>query len=135
MAGRDATTRSSQPDDGAPSQRADAVDLEAVEQRHVEELARAHAALAAAQDRSYWLDRWGVDLNALMRRPAAKRARLVLRGVRELQHGAAALKRYGDARLGAFREVAADEEHATTAGSGAEPAGEPDTARDRAPDR
>jgi hypothetical protein len=27
----------------------------------------ANAAIAAAQDRSYWLDRWHLDLNALMR--------------------------------------------------------------------
>ena len=29
--------------------------------------AEANAAIAAAQDRSYWLDRWHLDLNALMR--------------------------------------------------------------------
>jgi hypothetical protein len=29
--------------------------------------AQANAAIAAAQDRSYWLDRWRLDLNALMR--------------------------------------------------------------------
>jgi hypothetical protein len=29
--------------------------------------AEANAAVAAAQDRSYWLDRWHLDLNALMR--------------------------------------------------------------------
>ena len=29
--------------------------------------AQANAAVAAAQDRSYWLDRWHLDLNALMR--------------------------------------------------------------------
>ena len=28
--------------------------------------AQANAAIAAAQDRSYWLDRWRLDLNAFM---------------------------------------------------------------------
>ena len=42
-----------------------------LEREHAEQIARAHDALAAAQDRSYWLDRWGVDLNALMERPGA----------------------------------------------------------------
>lgn len=47
-----------------------------------EELARAHAALAAAQDRSYWLDRWHLDLNALMRRRGASELRAAIRAVR-----------------------------------------------------
>ena len=42
--------------------------LETLEREHQDQIARANAALAAAQDRSYWLDRWGVDLNAVMRR-------------------------------------------------------------------
>jgi hypothetical protein len=37
-----------------------------------ERTARANAAIAAAQDRSYWLDRFRVDLNTLMRRPAPR---------------------------------------------------------------
>ena len=47
-----------------------------------EELARAHEALAAAHDRSYWLDRWNLDLNALMRRPGAAELRAAVRAVR-----------------------------------------------------
>lgn len=47
-----------------------------------EELARAHAALAAAQDRSYWLDRWNLDLNALMRRRGAGELRTAIRAAR-----------------------------------------------------
>lgn len=47
-----------------------------------EELARAHAALAAAQDRSYWLDRWHLDLNALMRRRGASELRAAMRAAR-----------------------------------------------------
>ena len=41
--------------------------LDALEREQVERTARAHQALAAAQDKSYWLDRWHLDLNALMR--------------------------------------------------------------------
>lgn len=85
-------------------------DLEQIERAHVEELARAHAALAEAQDRSYWLERWGLDLNEVMRRPGAKRARAALRGAREVKRGMLALKRYGSARLGELRESAADDE-------------------------
>ena len=43
---------------------------------------RAARAVAEAQRRSYWLDRWHVDLNALMERPAAERARAAARAVR-----------------------------------------------------
>jgi hypothetical protein len=35
---------------------------------------RANAAAAAAQDRLYWLDRWGVDLDRLMEHRLARRA-------------------------------------------------------------
>jgi len=53
-----------------------------LERERAEEVARANAALAAAQDRSYWLDRWHVDLNQLMRRPGASEARAALRALR-----------------------------------------------------
>lgn len=47
------------------------------------ELLRATAAtVAAAQQRAYWLDRWHVDLNALMTRSAADRARALARMLR-----------------------------------------------------
>lgn len=85
-------------------------DLAAIEREHVEQLARAHAALASAQDRSYWLERWGLDLNELMRRPGAQRARSALRAVREVKRGMLAVKRYGDARLRELREGAADDQ-------------------------
>ena len=35
---------------------------------------RANAAVAAAEDRVYWLDRWHIDLDAIMARPLAQRA-------------------------------------------------------------
>lgn len=85
-------------------------DLEAIERRHAEQLARAHAALAAAQDRSYWLDRWGIDLNALMRRPGARRLRAVLRWLRELRRGQLAVQRYAQARVGDLRKAAAEDD-------------------------
>ncbi len=37
-----------------------------------DQAARANAAVAAAQERVYWLDRWNLDLNAVMARPAAR---------------------------------------------------------------
>jgi hypothetical protein len=56
----------------------------ALEQELVEVTARANAAVAAAQDRAYWLDRWHLDLNALMARPGAAQFRAALRAVRSV---------------------------------------------------
>jgi SAM-dependent methyltransferase len=56
--------------------------LESLERERIEEIARTNAAVAAAQDKSYWLERWHLDLNALMRRRGARQARLALRGIR-----------------------------------------------------
>ena len=56
--------------------------MERLEAENAELAARANAAVAAAQDRVYWLDRWGVDLNALMRRRGADEFRGALRVVR-----------------------------------------------------
>jgi hypothetical protein len=53
-----------------------------LERERAEELARAAAAVAAAQERAYWLDRWHVDLNALMEKPGASEFRAGLRLVR-----------------------------------------------------
>jgi hypothetical protein len=44
--------------------------------------AEANAAIAAAQDRSYWLDRWHLDLNAFMQTPAGGALNGVLRALR-----------------------------------------------------
>jgi len=41
--------------------------LDEAERELATRAAEANAAIAAAQDRSYWLDRWHLDLNALMR--------------------------------------------------------------------
>jgi len=55
-----------------------------LEREHHERIARANEALAAAQDRSYWLERWGIDLNALMRRRGAAELRAGLRALRSV---------------------------------------------------
>ena len=54
----------------------------ALEAELVEVQARANAAVAAAQERAYWLERWHLDLNALMRKPGAAQFRASLRGLR-----------------------------------------------------
>jgi hypothetical protein len=65
----------------------------ALEAELVEVSARSHAAVAAAQDQTYWLDRWHVDLNELMRRPGAKEFRFGLRAIRSVARRARRLKR------------------------------------------
>ena len=72
-----------------------------LEREQHERTARANAALAAAQDRTYWLDRWHVDLNALMRRPVAGGSRAALRAA--ARASTAALDGAG-ALLGTLRE-------------------------------
>ncbi len=54
----------------------------ALEEELVETQARANAAVAKWQERVYWLDRWHLDLNALMRRPGASEFRAGLRAFR-----------------------------------------------------
>ena len=58
--------------------------LDGLEREHAEQMARAHDAIAAAQERSYWLDRWNLDLNALMERRGAGHFRAAVRGAREV---------------------------------------------------
>jgi hypothetical protein len=53
-----------------------------LEAEHAAQIAAATAAVAAAQERAYWLDRWHVDLNALMEKPGAAEFRALLRAVR-----------------------------------------------------
>ena len=66
--------------------------IEQLERENAELAARANAAIAAAQDRAYWLDRWGVDLNALMRRRGAAEFRAVLRAVRAVARALSLVK-------------------------------------------
>ena len=53
-----------------------------LERERAEQIAAANAAVARAQERVYWLDRWGLDLNALMQRPGAAELRGAVRLVR-----------------------------------------------------
>ena len=50
-----------------------------LERERAEQIAAANAALAKAQERAYWLDRWHLDLNALMARPGAAELRGLVR--------------------------------------------------------
>lgn len=67
--------------------------IKQLEAELAEQAIRANAAVAAAQDRAYWLDRWHVDLNEVMRRPIAGRIRALLRAVRGPYRLAVSLKR------------------------------------------
>jgi hypothetical protein len=68
----------------------------ALESELVETQARANTVVSQAQERVYWLDRWHLDLNALMRRPGAAELRGALRAVR----AATRLIRQAKRRLG-----------------------------------
>lgn len=56
----------------------------ALEAELVEVQARANRSVAEWQERAYWLDRWHVDLNALMRKPGASEFRAFLRAIRSV---------------------------------------------------
>jgi hypothetical protein len=56
----------------------------ALEEELVEVQARTDAAVAQWQERAYWLDRWHLDLNALMRKRGAAELRAGVRAVRAL---------------------------------------------------
>lgn len=73
--------------------------LHELEHELVEVQTRADAQVAHWQERAYWLDRWHLDLNAIMRRPGAQRALQGLKGVRAIYR---ALKR---AKRRALRET------------------------------
>jgi hypothetical protein len=65
----------------------------ALESELVEVQARANEQVAAWQERAYWLDRWHVDLNAVMRKPGASEFRALLRAARSVVWGLKRLKR------------------------------------------
>jgi hypothetical protein len=54
----------------------------ALEAELVEQAARTERIVADVQQRAYWLDRWHLDLNALMRKPGASQLRAAVRIVR-----------------------------------------------------
>jgi hypothetical protein len=58
--------------------------IEELDRQRVDQLAQANEALAAAQDKSYWLDRWHVDLNAVMARRGAAELRALVRALRAI---------------------------------------------------
>ena len=58
--------------------------VEQLELELVEVQARANASVAEWQERAYWLDRWHLDLNALMQRPGAAELRAAVRAVRSV---------------------------------------------------
>src|SRR3954467_11939892 len=102
--------------------------IAALEEEVIERTSRANAAVAAAEDRAYWLDRWRVDLNALMRRPAAGRVRALLRGLRLVYRKAR------EVRDELPRATAAEREAAEPAAAGTGPAAT-DFSRSVPPDR
>ncbi len=55
-----------------------------LENELVEVQARTNAAVAQWQERAYWLDRWHLDLNALMRRRGASEFRALIRALRSV---------------------------------------------------
>lgn len=54
----------------------------ALEREHAAQIAAANAAVGQAQERLYWLDRWHLDLNALMARRGAAEVRALVRMAR-----------------------------------------------------
>lgn len=81
-----------------------------VEDERIERVAAAHAALAEAQDRAYWLDRWNLDLNALMRRRGADEFRAALRVARGVARAAIHAKRRARALPERLRSAAPTED-------------------------
>jgi hypothetical protein len=58
--------------------------LSALESELVEVQARTNTAVGEWQERVYWLDRWHIDLNAIMRRPGASELRAAIRALRSV---------------------------------------------------
>jgi hypothetical protein len=65
----------------------------ALEEELVEVQSRTNAAIAKWQEQAYWLDRWHLDLNALMSRPGATELLGAVRGVRGVWWRVKLLKR------------------------------------------
>ena len=64
-----------------------------LERERTEQVARANAATAELQERIYWLDRWHLDLNALMARRGAAEFRAGVRIARGAVRRVRLLKR------------------------------------------
>jgi len=65
----------------------------ALEAELAEQAARTERIVAEAQERTYWLDRWHLDLNALMCKPGAAEARALVRAARWFMRGMKKVKR------------------------------------------
>jgi hypothetical protein len=65
----------------------------ALEAELVEVQSRTNAAIAKWQEQAYWLDRWHLDLDALMRRPGATELLGAMRAVRGVWWRVKLLKR------------------------------------------
>lgn len=68
-------------------------EVDRLERELAETEAWANRVVVAAQEKTYWLDRWGVDLNALMARPAADRLRAGARSLRGVYRAALSWRR------------------------------------------
>jgi hypothetical protein len=64
-----------------------------LEQELLDQAERTNRIVAEAQERAYWLDRWHVDLNALMRKPGASQFRALLRAARSVVRKLKRIKR------------------------------------------
>lgn len=64
-----------------------------LEQELVEQAARSNRIVADAQERTYWLDRWHLDLNELMKKPGAAEFRWLVRALRAVVRKAKTAKR------------------------------------------
>jgi hypothetical protein len=53
-----------------------------LERQLAEQAMRTNVAVAAAQERAYWLDRWHLDLNALMATRRGEQFRALMRAAR-----------------------------------------------------
>lgn len=65
-----------------------------LETQLLETEAWANHVVAEAQDKTYWLDRWNLDLNALMRRRGADRAQALARRARAVYRAGRNLRRH-----------------------------------------
>jgi hypothetical protein len=68
------------------------VQVEALEAELIEVQAWATEAVEDAKNRTYWLDRWNIDLNAVMRRRSAERVRAIARVARGVYRAVRRLK-------------------------------------------
>jgi hypothetical protein len=65
----------------------------ALEQELLEQAERTARIVAETQERTYWLDRWHLDVNALMARRGAREVRALIRMLRGVMRAAKRAKR------------------------------------------